>query len=64
MKVSFSQSQKTDPESKSGVKIPYSPGKRSSSKLLWWSILALVFARFLSFCGILWLAGSLSHLLG
>ena len=44
MKVSFSQSQKTDPESKSGVKIPYSPGKRSSSKLLWWSILALVFA--------------------
>lgn len=43
MKVSFSQTQKNDPELRSGVKIPYSPAKRSSSKLLWWSILAIVF---------------------
>ncbi len=43
MKVSFSQTHKNDPGSRSGVKIPYSPGKRSTSKILWWSILALVF---------------------
>ena len=43
MRVSFSQSQKNDPEVRAGVRIPYSPGKRSVSKLLWWSILALVF---------------------
>ena len=44
MRVSFSQSQKNDPEVRAGVRIPYSPGKRSVSKLLWWSILAFVFA--------------------
>lgn len=44
MRVSFSQHQKNDPEVRSGVRIPYSPGKRSVSKLLWWSILAFVFA--------------------
>lgn len=43
MRVSFSQNQKNDPEVRSGVKIPYSPGKRKTSKLLWWSILAIVF---------------------
>ena len=43
MRVSFSQAQKNDPGSRSGVKIPYSPGKRKTSKILWWSILALVF---------------------
>ena len=43
MRVSFSQNQNNDPEVRSGVKIPYSPGKRKTSKLLWWSILAIVF---------------------
>lgn len=46
MKVSFSSLQKGDPEIKGGVRIPYAPGKRKTSKLLWWSILVVVFLPF------------------
>lgn len=44
MRVSFSETKNKDPEIRSGVKIPYAPGKRRVSKLLWWLILAFVFA--------------------
>ncbi len=49
MRVSFSQKHKNDPEIRSGVKIPYSPGKRSTSKVLWWSIIILVFTPLIIF---------------
>lgn len=47
MRVSFSETKNKDPEIRSGVKIPYAPGKRRISKLLWWMIMAFVFTPFL-----------------
>ena len=47
MRVSFSETKNQDPEITSGVKIPYAPGKRRISKLLWWMIMAFVFTPFL-----------------
>lgn len=46
MRVSFSETNNKDPEIKSGFKIPYAPGKRRVSKLLWWMIMTFVFAPF------------------
>lgn len=47
MRVSFSETKNKDPEIRSGVKIPYAPGKRRVSKLLWWFIMAFVFTPFI-----------------
>lgn len=47
MRVSFSETKNNDPEIKSGIKIPYAPGKRRISKLLWWLIMAVVFTPFI-----------------
>ncbi|MDY9921418.1 MAG: HlyD family efflux transporter periplasmic adaptor subunit [Synergistota bacterium] len=46
MRVSFSQTKNNDPEIRSGLKIPYAPGQRRVSKLLWWLIMTIVFAPF------------------
>ncbi|MCE5201713.1 MAG: HlyD family secretion protein [Synergistaceae bacterium] len=46
MKVSFSPAHKKNPEIKDGVRIPYAASKRGRAKLLWWSILFIVFLPF------------------
>ena len=44
MKVSFVK--KFDPQSKDGMEVKYAPAKRTVSKAIWWSVLAVVFAPF------------------
>ena len=44
MRISFNKN--SDPENENGMKVQYAPAKRKVSKVIWWSILTIVFAPF------------------